>query len=135
MDPLSITAACSGLLGAVTDLSTQITKFVSSVRDARRDIDAVSRELTSLALCLETLRDNSLTNEFPNKIIGNLLSVLGNCNVVVKDIADLLARLHASISGGRIQWTISGRDEVNRLRSSLESHKSALEIALELMTL
>ena len=135
MDPLSITAACSGLLGAVTNLSIQITKFVSSVRDAWRDIDAVSRELTSLALCLETLRDDSLTNEFHNNISGNLLSVLVNCKVVVKDIADLLARLQASVSGGRVQWPLSGRDEVNRLRSSLESHKSALEIALELMTL
>jgi hypothetical protein len=135
MDPLSITSACGSLLAAVTKLSTQITKFVSSVRDARRDIDAVSRELTSLALCLETLRDDSATTAFPDNFSGNLLSVLGNCGVVVKDIADLLARLQASVSGGRVQWPISGRNEVNRLRSSLESHKSALEIALDMMTL
>lgn len=135
MDPLSITSACSSLLIGVTKLSVQITNFVSSVRGARRDIDAVSRELTSLALCLETLRNESATAEFPDDFRGNLLSVLGNCDAVVKEIADVLVRLQRSVSAGRMQWSMSGRDEVNRLRSSLESHKSALEIALDLMTL
>lgn len=135
MDPLSIASACSGLLLGVNKLSVQITNFVSSVRGARRDIDAVSRELTSLALCLQTLRDDSTTVNFPENARGNLLSVLSNCDTVVKDIASMLLRLQASVSGGRMQWPISGRDEVNRLRSSLESHKSALEIALDMMTL
>jgi len=55
MDPLSIAAACVGLVSSITKASLSITIFIRQVRDAARDMDAVSRELLSLKAVLETL--------------------------------------------------------------------------------
>lgn len=41
MDPFSVSTACVGLPAAVGQMSVQIAQFVSGVREARRDMDAV----------------------------------------------------------------------------------------------
>jgi hypothetical protein len=135
MDPFSLTAGYLGLLAGIAQLTAQITVFVSSVRDARRDMDAVSRELSSLSLCLGTLKDDSAKVEYPDGLRENLIVVLKNCDWVVKDMTQLLEKLSSANLKSKIQWTISGKDDMNRLRSSLESHKSALEIALDMTNL
>lgn len=126
---------CIGLLAAVAQLSKQISAFVSSVRDARRDMDAVSRELISLTLCLEMLRDDLTRIAYSDGFRANLLAVVKNCDTVTKDMTTLLDRLSSQHSTRRVQWTVAGRDDMSKLRSSLESHKSALEIALDITSL
>jgi hypothetical protein len=135
MDPLSISVGCVSLLAGVSKLGIQISTFISSVRDARRDMDGVSRELTSLALCLETLRDDSTKLTYPAGFRDNLLAVIKNCDAVTKDMGVLLQKLSSANLPRRIQWSITSKDEMNKLRSSLESHKAALEIALDMTTL
>jgi hypothetical protein len=56
---LAITIACASLISGIVTLSQQIATFVSSVRNARKDMDAVSRELSFLKLSLEALGGNS----------------------------------------------------------------------------
>ena len=56
---LAIAVACASLISGVVTLSKQITSFVSDVRASRTDMDAVSRELSSLTLCVQALRDDS----------------------------------------------------------------------------
>lgn len=134
MDPFSVTTGCIGLLAAVTQLSVQITTFVSSVKHAHRDMDAVLRELTSLSLCLKMLRDNSRNITYPDGFRDNLTGVLGDCNSVTNEMKATLRKL-SSANLGRLQWTFKEKGEMDRLRSSLESHKSTLEIALEMTSL
>lgn len=86
MDPFSVSTACVGLLAAVAQLTVQITTFVSGVREARRDMDAVSRELSSLALCLQTLRVDSIKIQFPDGLKQTLVAVLGNCDSVAQQM-------------------------------------------------
>ena len=135
MDPFTVSTGCIGLIAGIAQLSAQISAFVSSVRDARRDMDAVSRELSSLSMCLSTLRDDSTEIEYPAGLRENLIGVLKHCDSVVKEMAALLRKLHSTNLLRKIQWTINGKDDMNRLRSSLESHKSALEIALDMTSL
>ncbi|KAJ9602501.1 hypothetical protein H2200_013044 [Cladophialophora chaetospira] len=135
MDPLSIAAGCISVLSGVSKLSVEISSFVSSVRDARRDMDAVTRELGSLSLCVETLRDDSAKTRYPDAMRDNLRVVLKNCDTVTNDMTGLLQRLKSGNLARSIQWTAASKDEMNKLRSSLESHKSALEIGLEMTTL
>ena len=131
MDPFTVSTACVGLLAAVARLSTQIAQFVSGVREARRDMDSVSRELSSLALCLETLRDDSTKIQYPDGLRQTLVVVLGNCDTVTQQMHTLLEKMSSKNLGRRAQWVATGRDDMNRLRSSLEAYKSALDIALE----
>ena len=93
MDLFTVSTGCIGLLAGIAQLSTQISAFVSSVRDARRDMDAVSRELSSLSLCLGTLRDDSAKIEYPDGLRENLIAVLKNCDSVVKEMTALLEKL------------------------------------------
>ena len=135
MDPLSITTGCISLLTGISKLSVDISSFVSSVRNARKDMDAVSRELTSLSLCVQTLRDDSSKTTYLDGLRDNILAVLKNCDAVTGEIKALLDRLSSANALRRLQWTATGRGEMNKLRSSLESHKSALEIAVDMTSL
>lgn len=90
---LAITVACASLISGIVTLSQQITTFVSSVRNARNDMDAVSRELSSLKLSLEALRHDSSNINFPESLQQNLVGVLQNCNDVSQQMQDLLKKL------------------------------------------
>jgi len=135
MDPLTITTACVSLLGAVAALSKQISSFVSIARNARKDMDQFSRELTSLALCLETLREDDAHVRYPEALKRNLIAILANVDHVTKEMDTLLKRCSAEGVGQSVKWSVANRDEAVRLRDSLEAHKSAIEIALELGSL
>ena len=135
MDPFTVTTGCIGLLAGVAQLSVQIATFVSSVKHARRDMDAVLRELASLSLCLGMLRDNSRNITYPDGFRDNLMNVLENCNSVTNEMEAMLLKLSSTNLGRRLQWTFKEKGEMDRLRSSLESHKSALEIALDMTSL
>jgi Fungal N-terminal domain of STAND proteins len=123
---------CIDLIASIIQLTAQIVSFVSSVRDARRDVEAVSRELIPLSLCLGVLRDDSTSIHYPDGLRQSLLAMLKNCDIVRKDMSNLLNKLSSANTARRIQWTTTGRDDMNKLRSSLESHKSALDIAPDL---
>jgi len=130
MDPFSITTACLGVIGTISRLSIEIPLFISSVRDARKDMDAVLRELTSLTLCLGAIRDDAQKVSFPT----TLLAVVQSCGQIAAEILSLLERLKERKSG-RIRWSLTEREEVNKLRSSLESHKSCIDVALDMASM
>lgn len=135
MDPFTVSTTCIALLATVAQLSIQVTSFLSGVREAGRDMRAVSLELTSLSLCLEALRDDSRNIKYPQGLQRNLLAVMNNCNAVTKQMSELIEKMSSASLGRRLQWTTYGRDDMNKLRSSLETHKSALDIALDLTAL
>jgi len=130
MDPISIASACVGAVGTISKLSVQVARFVSDVRDARKDMEAVSRELTSLTICLASLRDDSERVNFP----GTILDVVCSCDTIAKEMADVLSKL-STVKTARIRWTLGDRDQINKLRSYLESHKSCIDVALDMASL
>jgi ankyrin repeat protein len=138
MDPLSITAACITLVTTVSKVSIQINGFVREVRDARGDLDAISRELISLKTVLEILSEdaeNSTGGGFPQSLVRQISGILTNCGGVLEQIeASLQKHAGGGVKRG-VKWSLSGRDDVNKLRSSLEAHKSALDIALDMVAL
>ena len=133
MDALSIAGTCVGLLGTIAALSQQLTSFVLIARDARRDVDGFSRELASLGLCVSMLKDE--TFKFPGSLQQQLVGVLNNCRIVIKDMEKLLKKHRTPSIGSSIKWSVADRDEVVRLRERLEAHKVVLEITLELASL
>ena len=134
MDPFSIATGCVGLLAAVAQLSTQVTNFASSFSSARRDLDRVLRELASLGLCLETLKDASAKLEYPDALRADLMNVLKDCGSVTTEMESLLCKVLSGNLLRRIEWTVKEKAEMEGLRSCLERHKSVLEIALDTTT-
>src|SRR5437763_14332047 len=130
MDPVSITGTAVGLLAAIASLSQQVAGFVAGARDARKDVDGLSREMASLALCLESLKDENFP--FPESSRVQLRKILGNCDQAIKEMAKLVKKHSSPSDGRRLEWSLSSRDEAVKLRERIETHKLAIEITLDL---
>lgn len=137
MDPLSISVACVGVLSAITTLGKHITTFGRDYRDSRKDLEAVQRELSSLAFCVESLHNDATTDNipYPDSLKSHLVSVLKNCNSVMTDMTALLDNFSTKNVGKRLLWVTSGQGEMNRLRITLEAHKQTLDLALDIISM
>ncbi|KAK0705963.1 hypothetical protein B0T26DRAFT_679723 [Lasiosphaeria miniovina] len=137
MDPFSISAGCLGLVATITKVSTSITAFVKDLRQTRRDLDNVSRELTSLKTILELLLEDDKTPTviLPESMATHVSGILSNCDIVVLDTEKCLAKYKQDSLSRRISWVASGRDDIAKLLRELESYKSALELGLDMLQL
>ena len=136
MDPLSLTVGIASLLTTVIKTSISITTFVRTVRGARKDLEHVTRELSSLQLSLSMLSEDCEEIELPASLEGNLRNVLKNCEVVVSEIERTLQKMKdGSTLAKRIEWSISAQSEIDKLRSNLEAHKASLDITLEAISM
>jgi Fungal N-terminal domain of STAND proteins len=136
MDPLSITTGCLSLVGTIAKVSLTINTFVRTAREARRDLDSISRELLSLRTVLELLAQDTQERPkaIPNALEKQISSIISNCGGVLQDIEKSLQRYEEGKMKS-MKWAWSGRDDVGRLRATLEAHKSALQLALDMIAL
>ncbi|RSL59882.1 hypothetical protein CEP51_013854 [Fusarium floridanum] len=137
MDPLSIAAGCAGLISTIGTLSLSIYGFVRTCREARKDLDKVSRELQSLQSVLGLIEDDATNEEkpFPPVIGQHVLSIISNCNSVILEIEACIAQYGQKQLKARVTWAIGGQGDVEKLRTNLEAHKSSLELALDMHSL
>jgi hypothetical protein len=138
MDPLSITATCIGLASTITRTSLVVIGFVKDVRAARSDLDTISRELLSVKTVLELLADDvneSTNHSIPQTLQKQIVGIVTNCTSVVVDIEETLKKHDGGKLNKAAKWIVSGKNDVAKLQSSLEAHKSALEIALDMVNL
>ncbi len=133
MEALSIAAASLSVLNGIATLSQTLTTFTKHFKGARRDVDGFLRELTSLGLCLETLRDHEFP--FPASLKAQLVGVLDNCDGVVQELSTVLIKHRQAGSLRQLQWSATDGQEIVQLRQRLEAHKSVLEITLEVAEL
>lgn len=100
-------------------------------------MDAVVRELTLLKMSLMTLEDDNASRRisYPAEMKTQIHEILLNIEVITQQINDLLTLLSSGKLGRRILWAFHGQDETNKLRSSRESNKSALDMALTIGTI
>jgi Fungal N-terminal domain of STAND proteins len=138
MDPLSITTGCVTLVATIAKLTVQINGFVREARGARSDLDAVSRELHSLTTVLEILAhdaDDTARSAFPPSLAQQITGIVKNCGGVVSQIEASLEKHGGEFARLRkgAQWSWGGKFDMEQLRSSLEAHKSALDIALQMV--
>ncbi|KAI1022659.1 hypothetical protein LB503_000154 [Fusarium chuoi] len=137
MDPLSIISGCAGLITAIGSLSVSINTFVRSCREARSDLDRVSRELHSLQTVLELIEEDAKddTKPFPPTIQHHVSGIVTNCGAVVLDVETCIKKYGDGRIKSKAAWAINGQGDMEKLRSSLEAHKSALELALDMLSL
>lgn len=136
MEPLSITTGCLSLVGTITKVSLAINTFVRTARDARSDLDSISRELLSLKTVLELLAEDTQgkPRAIPQTLEKQIASIISNCDGVLQDIERALQK-YGKVKLASAKWAWDGRDEASRLRITLEAHKSALELALDMVAL
>ena len=137
MDPLSIATGCASLITTIGSLSLSITSFVRSCREARTDLDRVSRELHSLQTALELIQEDAKddTKPFPEIIQRHVSEIVTNCNSVVIEIQTCITKYGDGKFKNKAAWVLNGQGDMQKLKSSLEAHESALELALDMLTL
>jgi hypothetical protein len=138
MDPLSVVASCLALITAVQKSARFVTSFVVTYQDARQDLAAVSHELLDLEMTLHILKSNSEAKqqtELPENMHQRICDVMGNCTSVLAELDALLQRYDDSRSTSAMRWALSGRRDVEKIRSSLGTHKAALSLITQVTTL
>jgi hypothetical protein len=124
-DPFSIATGCVALAGTIVKVSTSITGFVKAFRAARSGLDAVSRELGSL--------QTASKNGFPDTLQRQIEGIIFNCSKVLEEIGHTLEKYDKLGNRRAAEWAFSGCADVTKLRLSLEAHKTALELALDMV--
>ncbi|KAH6671346.1 hypothetical protein B0J14DRAFT_656322 [Halenospora varia] len=92
----------------------QVTEFVRDVRAARKDLDGVSRKLTSLQTILELItKDCEASKDVPFlKILEKqIVGIVGNCIEVVGEIQQTLSD-HRSSRFGKWAQTLARKIKV-----------------------
>lgn len=135
VEPLSIATACVSLTTGIAILLLQLNAFISTTCDAPAEMRGVLEELTSLRLSVESLRTNSNVVHHPVGMQESLVSVLTSCDSVRREMSVILGKMSSMKLARKIQWTVRGQRDMNRLRVSLESHKSALNVVPGLTTM
>jgi hypothetical protein len=117
MDPLSISAACISLIAGIAKISVEVSSFIRDVRDAHKELDAVSRELSSLSISLSALADDSEKHShiFQPRLGENVHIVVKNCDQVVAEIGAVLGKMSKSSITQKAQWVTYGRSEISKL--------------------
>ncbi|KAI1103941.1 Rho GTPase activation protein [Jackrogersella minutella] len=130
----SITTDCTTLSSTIAKASVGLNSFVREVREARSDIDDVSRELHSLQSVLDLLKEDA--GIFPLELAERIPAVIKHCSNVVNELDVNISNLNDNElerQDKRLRWLATGREETTALRSSLEAHKAVLGLALDLV--
>ena len=135
MDPFSVAAACVGTLAGITQLASQITTFILSLDDAKDDMQAVLVQLETVQSSLEQLRDESTKVNYPEVLSRRFIDMVHNCDTVLSAMEQALDRVSKAKTSRRLQWTLTGKDEMAKLSIRLETHKTAVAVAVGIASL
>lgn len=137
MDPLSITTGAVALISTIVKVSYEVTIFVKHVRDARSDLDHVSRELLSLKNILELLAEDTEgpSKKLPDGLQNQIGGIINGCTEVVLEIDKTMKKYEGGGVMKGAKWALGGKEDMSKLQKSLEAHKTALDLALDMVQL
>lgn len=130
----SITTDCIELGNTISRASLVLNEFVRQVREARADLDNVSRELHSLQSVLDLLKEDA--GALPSRVATETPALLQQCNRAVSELdADLLALDGSALSRTqkRSQWISVGKRQIGELLPVIEAHRTMLGLSLDLV--
>lgn len=130
-------------MSSITKVCVTLNAFIREIRDARGDIDAVTREMHSLQTVLELLAEDAepsdptdpATTTIPANFRKQISGIVSNCTQVVEDIESCIKQHEGSKITKRIHWASSGKGDMAKLRSTLEAHKTSLNLVLDMVSL
>ena len=128
-DGSAIVDICITLRNNISLLLSDLQHSMGSFRHATPNLRQLPSELASLHLTIEAIQ-NSFERTASSSITlrTNLESVMAGCDYVIQEMRDVLAQDQASPSD-------AGSSAMKRLLPGLEAHRSAIQIALELLLL
>ncbi|KAK2789888.1 hypothetical protein FQN52_005851 [Onygenales sp. PD_12] len=133
MEALSAAAAILQVLELTIRIGSACQSFYVGVKDARRDVQRVIDEMTSLSDVLFQLQDVLESPGGSSLALSDLLTKSsGPLHTCHAELAALKQKLEVAFKGGsirRLSWPFREK-EVGKLVDAIERQKSALELAL-----
>ena len=141
MDPLSIAASVVGTASAATTVRKTLSEFIASTRSSPEEVRRIEHEVTviiaiSNALVLWLQEQNNVPNR---ELLENLDQTLRATTLLMSHLSKMLRKMQPG-SGrsaqlrARMAWSLQ-KEEMMELLSSLESHKAALSLFLQVAQL
>jgi hypothetical protein len=129
-------SAAIGLTLNITKPTSTICDFVLKVNDAQRDLDLVRAEVSSIKYALRFLTTaGSGQMVVPSQLEYQVSGALDNIGDIIRQIEACIVKQMDMRLSKRVRWAISERADMDKLRTSLEAHKSGLDLTLDLLSL
>ena len=135
MDPLSITASVANLVNLTFDVSSTIGSYCKSVKNARKDVQEVARELASMHNVLhqlgELLRSQQLKSRFfeSTSVLATAITVC--CNNVQR-ISSKVQKLESDGLASiweKLKWPFSEKD-MQKILATLRGCAATFQFSL-----
>lgn len=137
MEPLSITTSAIALAGAVAKTALVLSQFSNEFRDAAEDLNAVSAELQALTAIIDPLTrrlSRRRPSTLPEGLVPQVDDTLSGCVLMVEHIAETVEKYRRN-TWTRAKWVLMGKEDVQKLRQSLEAYKMSLSLGLHAVSL
>ncbi|KAF4467141.1 hypothetical protein FALBO_6000 [Fusarium albosuccineum] len=138
-DPLSIAASCVAFIEFTRKTFTVINTFIKDCKEAKSDLSAVSTELSHLNQTLERLSDllkgenEAVNSPLLSSCLADISRIIQDCHSVTSQISNELSKNRGRFAA--IVWATERKDKVASMKKLLEAHRSALNLAIDTITL
>jgi hypothetical protein len=140
LDRLSGTASVIAVIQLADRVLTLCGKYVSAVKDAKKDIERLSTEVGSLQRVLQRvdliIGNKTLTLHSPRPVVEELEEVIKGCQTTLLELKSRLDLGKGNKPNSRfwlraLEWPFQSKDVANIIET-LDRHKSTLLLALSL---
>ena len=142
MDPLSVSVACLGILGAAANISKILTKLFLSVKAAPKSAHDVFKEVTDISACLSQLQSFLTGKASVNAsrttlvMVDQLLVILASCALVFSELEKMMEHLKADLplrNIDRFRWARK-ENAIARIVLRLQNSKGSLNLLVTVLT-
>jgi hypothetical protein len=147
MEPVSILTSVSAASRAALALSTALFTFVQATRNVDQSVRALYDEVTGLNRTLDALSSGlenasiqeSIHTEQNTNLWTSVIASLGDCRVTVDSMCQTLQGIKQpgsnlaaqALRTFKLNWK---EDQIRTLRSQIQSHNTALQLALQMIS-
>jgi hypothetical protein len=148
MDPVSILTSVSAASRVALALSTTLFVFVQATRDVDQSVRALYDEVTGLTLTIDAISSSLKSTDIgkgkqPEQNQGlwqSVIASLDHCRSAVRKMCQTLQGIKKSsstVAGQalrvfKLNWK---QDQIKTLRSQIQTHNTALQLALQMINL
>lgn len=134
MEAVGAVASVIAVVELVAKVSASAASFMRDVKDARRDMIQVRKDMSDLSMILrmvaEDLDQDSSPTDDESQSQKHIVDIAHSCRTVLLEMDTALQKGRT-----RLGWVTSGRERVERLRERLETCKLSLDVALDYRTM
>lgn len=134
MEAVGAVASVIAVVELVARVSASAASFMRDVKDARRDMIQVRKDMSDLSMILSMVAEDLDQDSSPPDNVSqsqqHIVSIAHSCRAVLLEMETALQKGRT-----RLGWVTSGRERVDRLRERLETCKLSLDVALDYRTM